>query len=211
MQFMQACNNSSVLKIESLFNLFVSQSPSHCCKLWAILPLNVLLLINRSPSYCRAWWAVSKVLVSQNHAFPGSLLLSLTLTLAISGSLRLSLSGSLCHSRSFWLTLAHSGSLWLSLTHSGSLSVSLRRSLAHKVLARPATSLLRCHSLSRPGNNYLFFLVILMMITGDRSWETWCAGSRCCAHRGWCGSGRCAWSPCRVFFISLISLIIFLL
>ena len=50
-----------------------------------------------------------------------------------------------------------------------------------------------------------------LMITGDRSWETWCAGSRCCAHRGWCGSGRCAWSPCRVFFISLIILIIFLL
>ena len=24
---------------------------------------------------------------------------------------------------------------------------------------------------------------------------TWCEGSRCCARRGWCGSGRCGWSP----------------
>ena len=86
----------------------------------------------------------------------------LWLTRALSLWLTLSLSLILAHSGSFWLTLTQSGSLWLSLTHSGSLSVSLRRSLAHKVLARPATSLLRCHSLSRPGNNYLFF------------WWFWC-------------------------------------
>ena len=101
MQFMQACNNSSVLKIESLFNLFVSQSPSHCCKLWALLPLNVLLLINQSPSHCRAWWAVSKVLVSETLS--DSLYHLLTLT-----SLSLSLIPALLSPH--WLTLALSGS-----------------------------------------------------------------------------------------------------
>ena len=102
MQFIQACNNSSVLKIKSLFNLFVSQSLSHCCKLWAILPLNVLLLINQSPSHCRAWWAVSKVLVRE----------ALPITLSITGSF--------CH---VTVTLTHFGSLESTLTHSGSLGL----------------------------------------------------------------------------------------
>ena len=55
------------------------------------------------------------------------------------------------HSSSLLLslnTLALSGSLSHILAHSGPLSGFLRRSLAHKVLARPTTSWLRGHSLS---------------------------------------------------------------
>ena len=69
---------------------------------------------------------------------------SLWLILAYPCSLWLP-SGSLCGSHS------HSRSFRLILTHSGSLSGSLRRSSPHKVLAQLATtSLLGCHSLSRP-------------------------------------------------------------
>ena len=118
MQFMQACNISSVLKIKSLFNLFVSQSPSHCCKLWAILPLNVLLLINQSPSHCRAWWAVSKVLVSE------------TLSDSLYHWLPLSRH---CYSHSFRLSRVHTDSLWLSRAHR--LKRSLLGWLRHSCIA----------------------------------------------------------------------------
>ena len=100
----------------TVFYRFVAKLPQNLSLLYFILafsnlPLIVAVCEPISVSLsCR--WAVSK-------SKPGSLWLTLAL------------SGSLCHSRSFWLTL----------THSRTISGSLRRSSAHKVLARLAISL----------------------------------------------------------------------
>ena len=87
---------------------------------------------------CRTFLRQKVLYFNVSHFWLTLLLPSLALSLAHSVTVILA------HSDSLWLSLAKCGSLWLSL------SSSLRRSSAHKVLARLATSQLRSLSLSCP-------------------------------------------------------------
>ena len=94
----------------------------------------------------------------------------MSLSLALSGSLWLSLARCPALSGSLWLTLAHSGSLWLaarlSLALSGSLWLSIALQIclpspcsAHKALAQLGTPFLSSHTLISPDIGYdsMFF------------------------------------------------------
>ena len=144
MQFMQTCNNIFVFNNISDFNLFrghflylimnksfafwiyfniiqyPSQYPSHCCGLWANIPLIVSrcepISLVHDVQWARNLWA--KLSLAHSCSLLLTLAYSVNVTLAHSSSL----SGSLCH--------CHSGSLWLTLPLFGSLRLTLALSLA---------------------------------------------------------------------------------